>query len=124
MSFTVEDIGKEIECTYPQGTKFTTEIVEESCLVCGSTYIGPREEVAHLLAQHTITHGNEVEQLALDVSHLDDFEQRGEFESHIVGIGTLYGKLPAEIRTKVLASLKICLSRFASIRLIENEEGN
>ena len=55
MAFTNDNIGDEIELTYPQGTTFTTIVVENTCPVCGDTYIGPKEEVAHLLAQKDIS---------------------------------------------------------------------
>lgn len=122
MVFTNDNIGDEIELTYPQGTTFTTIVVENTCPVCGDTYIGPKEEVAHLLAQHSIIHGVEVEQHQLGSAHLDDGELRNEFEAHAYMVTQIYEMTP-DIRRKILASLKVCLSRYASIRLSMSGDG-
>ena len=116
MTWTEEDIGMTVELQYPQGTKFQTEIVEDTCVICGSHYIGPREEVAHLMAQHSIIHGKEAEQMALGLAQLDDNEKREQFESHVVGISHLYEAHP-DLRNKLLVSLQVCLQRYAGISL-------
>ena len=119
-TWTHEDIGETVSLRYPQGTTFDTEIVEETCIVCGSHYIGPREEVAHLMAQHSIIHGNEAEQMMLSVSHMDSQEQREQFESHIVGMSHIYEAHP-DMRVKIMTALQVCLSRFASIKMVGDE---
>ena len=126
MTWTEEDIGMTVELQYPQGTKFQTEIVEDTCVICGSHYIGPREEVAHLMAQHSIIHGKEISaelrpelcryQMALGLAQLDDNEKREQFESHVVGISHLYEAHP-DLRNKLLVSLQVCLQRYAGISL-------
>lgn len=120
MTWSEEDIGKTVSLTYPQGTTFDTEIVEETCVVCGSHYIGPREEVAHLMAQHSIIHGNEAEQMMLGITHMDSQEQREQFESHIVGMSHIYEAHP-DMRVKIMTALQICLNRFASIKMVSDE---
>jgi hypothetical protein len=116
MTWEHEHIGEIVSLTYPQGTTFDTVIVEDTCSICGSHYIGPREEVAHLMAQHSIIHGKEAEQMVLGLTNLDDNEKREQFESHVVGISHLY-EAHADLRTKLLVSLQVCLQRYAGISL-------
>lgn len=120
MAWTHEDIGRTVSVTYRHGTSFDTEVVEDTCIVCGSHYIGPREEVAHLKAQHIIIHSNEAEQMMLSVSHMDSQEQREQFESHIVGMSHIYEAHP-DMRVKIMTALQLCLSRFASIKMRGDE---
>ena len=121
MTFTVEDIGNEITLTYPHGTTFTTTIVENTCAVCGKTYLGAMEEVAHLLAQHSIIHGGEAEQITMSIAHLDDDERAALFQSHLEGLRHMYEEHPS-MRNKVLISLQICLARYASIHMMGIDE--
>jgi len=118
--YTEEDIGKIVTRVYPQGTIVETEVVESTCQVCGDSFIGIKEEVAHLLAQHQIIHANEAEQMMLSVSHMDSQEQREQFESHIVGMSHIYEAHP-DMRVKIMTALQICLSRFASIKMLGDE---
>ena len=120
MSYTEDDIGKQIKLTYPQGTAFITTIVENTCVICGDTYIGPKEEVAHLLAQHSIIHSNEHEQLVLGIGPLEEDELRGEFEAHAFFLTQFYEEMP-DLRRKILASIKLCLARYSGIRLTSTD---
>ena len=85
-NYTEEDIGNKIMVVYPQGTRFETVIVERTCRDCGATFIGPLEEVAHILAQHSIIHKQEEIDCILDTASLDDNEVREMWEYTIHGL--------------------------------------
>lgn len=118
--YTEEDIGKVVTHTYPQGTVIETEVVENSCHVCGQSFIGIKEEVAQLLAQHEILHAQESKEMLLSLAHLEPNELREEFEDHIVTISGIYENIP-EVRQALMTSLKVCLFQFSTIRLGEKQ---
>ena len=109
-------IGDTVKVCYPQGTVVETEVVEKSCHVCGQSFIGIKEEVAHLLAQHDILHAQEGKEMMLSLAHLEPSELREEFEDHVVTLSGIYENIP-EIRQALMVSLKVCLSQFATLRL-------
>jgi len=119
--YTEDNIGDEVSIRYPHGTLVDTIVVENTCVVCGQSYIGIKEEVAHLLAQHSIIHGNEAEQILMSIAHLDDGERMQLFKSHITGMEHIFEAHPP-MRNKVLVALQICLSRFASIQLVNGDD--
>ena len=119
-SYTEEDIGKAVTHTYPQGTVVETEVVENSCHVCGQSFIGIKEEVAQLLAQHEILHAQESKEMLLGVAYLEPSELRQEFEDHIVTISGIFENMP-ELRQALTTSLKVCLFQFSTVRLGEKQ---
>jgi hypothetical protein len=113
---TEDDIGEIVTCVYPHGTVLETEVVEKSCHVCGQSFIGIKEEVAHLLAQHDILHAQEGKEMMLSLAPLEPTELRQEFEDHVVTLSGIFENIP-DIRQALMVSLKVCLSQFATLRL-------
>tara|TARA_R100000322_G_scaffold30544_1_gene19573 strand:+ start:369 stop:743 length:375 start_codon:yes stop_codon:yes gene_type:complete len=121
--YTEEDIGKAVTHIFPQGTVVETEVVENSCLICGDSFIGIKEEVGTLIAQHDIIHAQESKEMLLGVAHLESNELQQEFDDHIVTIKGIFENMP-ELRQALMTSLKVCLFQFSTVRLGERNGEN
>ena len=115
MAYQVDDIGSKVTHIYPQGTTVDTIVIEDTCIVCGSTYIGIREEVGQILAQHSIVHNKETESMTLE-SAMQNESNREQFESHMVALSMLYENHD-ELRITLVTELKLFLLHRVGIRL-------
>ena len=102
-------VGKQVMCDVYDGVApFESEIVEMTCFDCGTTFVGVREKVAHLIAQHQIIHQHEQKQIQMHVGTLDDQELREDFEVSITSLARLFEEIP-DMRRAVHGALKHAL---------------
>lgn len=103
------NVGNKVMCDIYEGVApFESEIVEMTCFDCGTTFVGVREKVAHLIAQHSIIHTHEQKQVLMHIGTLNDKELREDFEVSITSLARLFEEVP-DHRRKVHGALKHAL---------------
>mgnify|MGYP003675335244 CR=1 FL=1 len=117
-----KDVDKEVEVIYPRGTLVATIVVQESCVTCGQEYIGIKEEVAHLLAQHSIIHENEAHRDRISISTMNADEKAEEFQMHVHALEHIWNQGDERLQDKLLIALKLILLKRLGLELRNSDD--